>query len=303
MAILVSGSLAFDRIMNFNGKFSDHIIPEKLNDINVSFTVDNLTENFGGTAGNIAFALHCLGETPMVLATLGYDHYRYTERLNELGINSDFVKIIADDATSSGFVTTDSDSNQITAFNLGAMKYQCGFNEKSIELPGSIAIIAPGNIEDMKQLSQIYQESSVYSIFDPSQSLPIWNKTDLANSINQADVTISNEYELSLILNILEINQRDLINLTGTLITTLGEKGSEFFTGTDHKIIPPIKIEKEIDPTGAGDAYRGGLIKGLIEGWELEKCCALGSAVASVVVASRGTQNYFVNFDEIIQNL
>ena len=303
MAILVSGSLAFDRIMNFNGKFSDHIIPEKLNDINVSFTVDNLTENFGGTAGNIAFALHCLGETPMVLATLGYDHYRYTERLNELGINSDFVKIIADDATSSGFVTTDSDSNQITAFNLGAMKYQCGFNKKSIELPGSIAIIAPGNIEDMKQLSQIYQESSVYSIFDPSQSLPIWNKTDLANSINQSDVTISNEYELSLILNILEINQRDLINLTGTLITTLGEKGSEFFTGTDHKIIPPIKIEKEIDPTGAGDAYRGGLIKGLIEGWELEKCCALGSAVASVVVASRGTQNYFVNFDEIIQNL
>ena len=168
MKILVSGSLAYDRIMDYGGIFGDHLLPDKLDDINVSFTVDNLTENFGGTAGNIAYALHCMGETPVLLGTLGYDHYRYSDRLKELNIDTEFVKIIESDATSSGFVTTDSQDNQITAFNLGAMKYECDFTDESLDLSEAMAIIAPGNIQDMVRLSQIYHDNNCLLYTSPS---------------------------------------------------------------------------------------------------------------------------------------
>ena len=298
MKVLVSGSLAYDRIMDYGGVFGDHLLPDKLDDINVSFTVDNLTENFGGTAGNIAYALHCLGETPLLLGTLGYDHHRYSARLKELNIDTTYVKIIDNDATSSGFVTTDSQDNQITAFNLGAMKYECDFNEDSMDFSDIIAIIAPGNIQDMVRLSKIYYEKDVYSIFDPSQSLPVWAKDDLITAIRQNDVTISNLYELSLIESITELRKEDIIELAGTLITTKGDEGSEVFMTGNHSSINSVSVVDVVDPTGAGDSYRGGLLKGLMEGWTLDKSCKLGSIVASKAVASRGTQNYFITFEE-----
>ena len=299
MKILVSGSLAYDRIMDYGGIFGDHLLPDKLDDINVSFTVDNLTENFGGTAGNIAYALHCMGETPVLLGTLGYDHYRYSDRLKELDIDTEFVKIIESDATSSGFVTTDSQDNQITAFNLGAMKYECDFTDESLDLSEAMAIIAPGNIQDMVRLSQIYHDNNVYSIFDPSQSLPIWNGEDLRTAISQNDVTISNLYELSLIESITNLSKADFIELAGTLITTMGNEGSKIFQNGNITHIDCIHVEDVIDPTGAGDSYRGGLLKGLTLGWNLEKSCQLGAIVASRAVCSRGTQNYSISFEEV----
>lgn len=303
MKVLVSGSLAYDRIMDYGGVFGDHLLPDKLDEINVSFTVDNLTENFGGTAGNIAYALHCLGESPILLATLGYDHHRYSDRLKDLNIDTRFVKIIEDDATSSGFVTTDSQDNQITAFNLGAMKYECDFTDHSLDFSDAIAIIAPGNIQDMIRLSKLYHEKNVYSIFDPSQSLPVWNCQNLRDAISQNDVTISNLYELSLIENITELSKEEIIQEAGTLITTLGEKGSEINTSQGYNHIDSIVVNEVIDPTGAGDSYRGGLMKGLINGWDITSSCALGSVVAAEVVATRGTQNYSIGFEESVKKM
>ncbi len=303
MKVLVSGSLAYDRIMDFSGIFSDHILPDKLDDINVSFTVDNLTENYGGTAGNIAYALQCMGETPVLLATLGYDHHRYSARLEELNIDTTYVKLIEDDATSSGFVTTDSDGNQITAFNLGAMKYECDFTEKAINFEDTIAIIAPGNIQDMVRLSEIYHEHQVYSIFDPSQSLPVWNGEDLRTAIMQNDITISNMYELSLIENITGWSTEQFVEQAGTVITTKGQAGSEIFYEGSRISIDCVNAEQVIDPTGAGDSYRGGLLKGLTQGWSLKDSCKLGAVVASKVVSTRGTQNYSITFEEAYRRL
>jgi len=292
MNIIVSGSLAYDRIMDFPGYFSEHILPEKIHVLNISFTVNSMTEKFGGTAGNIAYAIAMLGERPLILATIGRDYDRYFQWLTKNDIACEGIRIIEEEFTAGAFITTDQADNQITGFNPGAMKYPSLFDFDKINPTESLVIIAPGNLDDMMKYSQACKERNIAYIFDPGQSLPMWNKQDLTQCIDGSKVVISNDYELELIMNKTGLDRTALLERTNTIVTTLGERGSYVYT-PDYEIdIPAVKPEKVVDPTGAGDAYRAGLVKGLIHGKDIALCAVMGSVCASFAVESYGTQEY-----------
>jgi len=303
MSIIVSGSLAYDRIMNFPGHFADHILPEKIHVLNVSFTVDSMTENSGGTAGNIAYALSLLNEKPIILATIGRDYHAYFEWLAENGIAHDNIRIIEEELTASAYITTDRADNQITGFNPGAMKYTSSFNFDSIEPKESIVIIAPGNLTDMMDYSSTCKARGIDYIFDPGQSLPMWDSRDLIRCIEGSRIMISNDYELELVIARTGLDKKKLLQRTGTIITTLGEQGSRICT-PDYEIdIPAIRPEEVVDPTGAGDAYRAGLIKGLTQCRDMEQSARMGSLCASFAIEHHGTQEYSFSLREFEERL
>ena len=292
MNIIVSGSLAYDRIMDFPGYFSAHILPEKIHVLNVSFTVNGLVEKFGGTAGNIAYALSLLGEKPIILATIGRDYHSYFEWLTKNGISCDNIRIIEEELTAGAYITTDQADNQITGFNPGAMKYPSSFNFDSINPRESIAIIAPGNLEDMMNYSTTCKARGIDYIFDPGQSLPMWRSEDLIQCIEGSRLMISNDYELELIISKTGLDRDKLLQRTSYIITTLGELGSRV-SAPDFEIdIAAVKPQNVVDPTGAGDAYRAGLIKGLVQGRDIEQSAKMGSVCASFAIECYGTQDY-----------
>ena len=303
MNIITSGSIAYDRIMDFPGYFSDHILPEKIHILNISFTVNSLTEKFGGTAGNIAYALSLLGEKPTILATIGRDYHRYFEWLMQNNIACDNIIIIEEELTASAYVTTDQADNQITGFNPGAMKHPSSFNFDKLNPKESIAVVAPGNLEDMMNYSTIFKAKGIDYIFDPGQSLPMWDSQDLVQCMEGSKITISNDYELELIINKTGLDKTKLLQRTNSIITTLGELGSCIST-PDYEInISAIQPKEVADPTGAGDAYRAGLIKGLVQGKNIGQSAKMGSACASFAVECYGTQEYYFNMTEFEERL
>lgn len=303
MNIIVSGSIAYDRIMDFPGHFSDHILPEKIHVLNVSFTVNSLVEKFGGTAGNIAYALSLLGEKPIILATIGRDYHRYFKWLTENRIAIDHIKIIEEELTASAYIITDHTDNQITGFNAGAMKYPSSFDFDNLDPEDSVAIIAPGNLEDMKSYSMACQARGIDYIFDPGQSLPMWDSWELIQCLDGSRILISNDYELELTMNKTGLDKKELLQRTGAIITTLGEGGSCICTLDGDIKVPAVRPDKVVDPTGAGDAYRGGLIKGLIQGRNVEHCARMGGVCASFAIESYGTQEYYFNLIEFEERL
>ena len=303
MSIIVSGSLAYDRIMDFPEKFSDHILPDKLHVLNVSFTVNGMVEKLGGTAGNIAYALSLLGEKPVIVATIGQDYHKYFQSLADKNISTDGIRIIEEEFTASAYITTDRADNQITGFNPGAMKYPSCFNFEGVNPEGSIVIVAPGNVEDMMNYSRICRSKGIDYIFDPGQSIPMYDARNLADSIEGARILISNDYELELIMDKTGLEKSVLLEKTGIIITTLGEKGSRVCTPEGDIDILPAGIRKVLDPTGAGDAYRAGLIKGLVEGKGMREAAMMGSVCAAFAVESYGTQEYFFGPQEFQERL
>jgi adenosine kinase len=303
MNIIVSGSLAYDRIMNFPGHFADHILPEKIHVLNVSFTVDSMTENFGGTAGNIAYALSMLNEKPIVLVTIGRDYHRYFEWLAKNGIAHDNIRIIEEELTASAYITTDQADNQITGFNPGAMKHPSSFNFDSIDPGESIFIVSPGNLTDMMDYSAKCKARGIDYIFDPGQSLPMWDSRDLIRCIEGSMIMISNDYELELVMAGTGLDRKKLLQRTGTIITTLGEQGSRICTPDCEIDIPAIRPREVVDPTGAGDAYRAGLIKGLVQCRDMEQSARMGSVCASFAIECHGTQEYSFSLREFEERL
>ena len=303
MNILVSGSLAYDRIMDFPGSFADHVLPEKIHTLNVSFTVNGLHEKFGGTAGNIAYALSLLGEKPTILATIGCDYARYFEWLKTNKIDTDGITIIEDEFTAGAYITTDQADNQITVFNPGAMKYQVPYNFDKVDAKNSIAIVSPGNVDDMTAYPKIYREKGIRYIFDPGQSLPMWEGKALADAIDGAEILITNDYELDLVVKMTGLGVDELLKKTKMIISTRGEEGSRIYTPDAEVEVCAIKAKQVSDPTGAGDAYRAGLIKGLIDGKDIEQCAIMGSACASFAVENYGTQEYSFTMAEFEQRL
>ncbi len=303
MTIVVSGSMAYDRIMDFPGYFADHILPEKIRMLNVSFTVNGLVEKFGGTAGNIAYALSLLGEKPLVVATMGQDYQRYFAWLEKNHIATGQIKIIPQEFTAGAYITTDKADNQITGFNPGAMKYATAFDIASIDPKNSLAIMAPGNLNDMAGYSDACRRRGVPYIFDPGQSLPAWKAEDLLKSIKGSRILITNDYELEMILQKTGTRREDLLDLTGTVITTLGENGSRVSAREGDTLIPAVKAAKVVDPTGCGDAYRGGLIYGLTHGKTLKEAALMGSVAASFCIEVYGTQDYRFTPEEFRERL
>ena len=302
MKIFVSGSLAYDRIMDFSGRFSDHIMPDKLHMINISFAVNGIVERPGGTAGNIAYALRLLGEDPTIVAAIGRDCQGYFQWLDDKGIDRSAVHVVQEEATACAHIITDMADNQITAFNPGAMKHPSPFPSEAIDPADSIAIIGPGNLDDMIDLSQRFRDQGVRFIFDPGQSLPIWDPKPLARAIEGSHILISNDYELALIKEKTGLTDDAMLRLTDAIITTKGEQGSVIMTDEGETLVPAIpRPDTLVDPTGAGDAYRGGLIKGLVTGQSLEQSCRLGATCASFAIEVQGTQEYFFTSEQFDQ--
>ena len=291
MDILVSGSMAYDRIMDFSGRFSDHILPDQLDNINISLLVDSLTEHIGGTAGNIAYSLSLLGEKPRILATMGRDYHRYFEWLDKCGISTDDIRIVEDELTAGAYITTDLNSNQFTGFNPGAMKQQAGFSYAGVNASDAMAIVGPGNLADMMEFTAKNNDLGIYSIFDPGQSLPIWEPEALSRCIGQSNMLICNEYELGMITNSTGLSQRELAGLVDHVVVTLGSEGAEFHSqGVSERV--PVVSTHAVDPTGAGDAFRGGLIKGLAHGAGIKRAVQMGAVCGYYAVQVNGTQTY-----------
>ena len=298
MEILVSGSLAYDRIMDFPGRFSDHIMPDKIHMINVSFTVNGLKENFGGTAGNIAYSLSLLGEKPRIVATIGHDYHRYFQWFGECGLPTADIRVVDEEATASAYITTDLADNQITGFNPGAMKEQAGFSYDGLDPKDCLAIVAPGNLQDMAEFTATHHQLGIYSIFDPGQSLPAWPGNDLADCIAQSNILVSNDYELALIQDKTGKSAEELVALAGTIITTKGEQGTQILTSSGATDVPAVPTPDVVDPTGAGDSFRGGLIKGLVEQTSLERAVMMGTVCSHYAIRKLGTQEYSFTQEE-----
>ena len=303
MDILVSGSLAYDRIMDFPGRFSDHIMPDKLHMINVSFTVNGMAENYGGTAGNIAYSLSLLGEKPRILAAIGHDYHRYFEWLGRCGLSVEDIRVVAEEATSSAFITTDLADNQITGFNPGAMKHPSLFDLAAVDPAGSIGIAAPGNLQDMADYTAGCRERGIFCIFDPGQSLPAWEGSALADTLVQANMLVSNDYELELIKDKTGLSVEAMLAQVSTIITTKGEEGCDVVTKEGTTRVPAIATANVVDPTGAGDAFRGGLIKGLVQGVPVERACMMGTVCSHYVIQKYGTQEYKFTPEEYAHTL
>lgn len=298
MSTIISGSLAYDRIMVFPGYFEEHILPEKVHFLNVSFNVNGVVEKFGGTAGNIAYALALLGGKPLVVATMGRDYQPYFEWLKQNRITTDHISIIPGELTASAYIITDKADNQITGFNPGAMKHPTSFDFNGVDTKESLAIVAPGNLDDMKKYTAICRARGIPYIFDPGQSLPAWSKEELKGCMEGARILISNDYELELIMKKTALGRKNLLELAETIITTRGEHGSIILSPSGETVIPAVKPDKVVDPTGAGDAYRGGLISGLGQGRGIRESALMGAVCASFCVEVYGTQDYHFNPEE-----
>ena len=303
MVILVSGSLAYDRIMDFPGLFSDHIMADKIDNISVSFTVNGLIEKFGGTAGNIAYALSLLGEKPRILATIGHDYQMYFQWLESLGIATEDIRVIPEELTAGAYITTDTAGNQITGFNPGSMKYPSGFDLGTVDPAEGLAIVAPGNLQDMSDYTLSYQQLGIFSIFDPGQSLPAWDGEDLAAVIGRSKMLVSNDYELGMISNKTGLSVEQLQEIVETIITTKAELGCQVLTKGGEVTVPVVPTDKVVDPTGAGDAFRGGLIKGLVQGYSVERAVQMGTVCGHYAVQTLGTQEYSFTMEEFNSTL
>jgi adenosine kinase len=303
MKIVVSGSLAYDRIMDFPGKFSDHILPEKIHILNVAFQVNGVKVRFGGTAGNIAYALTLLGERPVISATIGHDYHPYFAWLAKNGISTDNIKIIEEDFTASAYITTDLLNNQITGFHPGAMKYSSSLDFDHLDPIDTMVIISPGNLDDMAKYPGQCKALGVDYIFDPGQSLPMLSAKELVQAIDGCRMLVSNEYEMELILKKTGLGQESLLDLAGTIIVTRGELGSRVFTHEGSIDVQAVKPARVLDPTGVGDSYRGGLIAGLARGLSLEQAARMGTVCASFCLECYGTQDYRFSLQEFNERL
>jgi adenosine kinase len=301
MEIFISGSLAYDRIMDFPGYFADHILPNKIHVLNVCFNINGLVEKFGGTAANIAYTLALLGEQPGIVAAAGDDFDRYERRLAENRLPTRWIKRIPGVLTAGAYITTDLDDNQITAFNPGAMAFEVDLPSLDGEHGESLVFVAPGNKTDMLGFTERCRHQGVPFFFDPGQSLNIWQGEELREAVAGALCFISNDYELSLFLQMTGWSMENLYEKAQVIITTHGPQGAVLDRHGDKMLIPAVPPEPLCDPTGAGDALRGGILKGLAMGADWLTCCQMGSVAATYAVERYGTQEHCFDWDSFRQ--
>lgn len=298
MNILVLGSLAYDRIMDFPDKFSNHILPDKIHILNVCFMVNGLRELFGGTAGNIAYNLALLGERPIILACAGKDFDSYERWLSGFSLPLDAVRRVEHEFTAGAYITTDLSDNQITGFNPGAMKEPCLQDIDQYDPNDTLAIVAPGNIDDMTTYPELFRQKKLPFIFDPGQSIPALGPEKIVQGLTGSKIFISNDYELEMVMRSTGLSKRDMLERTDAIITTFGENGSLLTNANDEIRITPAPPAKVSDPTGAGDAFRAGLIKGLVMGKSIVDAARMGSVSASFGVECQGTQCHRFTLDD-----
>ena len=290
MAALICGSLAYDTIMVFPDQFKNHILPDKVHILNVSFLVPRMRREFGGCAGNIAYNLHLLGGDPIPMATVGQDFGPYRAYFEELGVSLAWVKEIPELFTPQAFITTDLDNNQITAFHPGAMMRS---HENHVrDVPGvSIGIVSPDGREGMIQNAREFAEDGIPFIFDPGQAMPLFNGAELREFIEQADYVTVNDYESNLLQERTGWNEQTIAGKVKAYIATRGPKGAVIFADGQVHDVPPAHERRITDPTGCGDAFRAGLIFGIERGCDWPTIGRIGNLMGALKVEHPGTQN------------
>ncbi len=301
MAVLICGSLAFDTIMTFEGRFAEQLLPEQLHILNVSFLVPSLRRDFGGCAGNIAYSLQLLGGTPLPMAALGSDGADYLARLESLGIGTQHVLQVEGAYTAQAMIMTDLDNNQITAFHPGAMMQAHGNRiEPAAHPQASLGIIAPDGRDAMLQHAAQFQAAGIPFVFDPGQGLPMFNGEELARFVEQASWVTVNDYEAKMLCERTGTSLAELSAKVQGLVVTLGAEGCDVWVQGEKTHVPAVQPTAVVDPTGCGDAWRGALLFGLEQGWPLVRCAQLGNRLGALKVAERGPQNYVLDFDPAI---
>ena len=291
MAVLICGSLAFDTIMHFEGRFKEQILPEQLHILNVSFLVPQLQREYGGCAGNVAYGLKLLGGVPLPMATLGNDGESYMNRLKHLGIATDFVKMVSDNYTAQAMIMTDLDNNQITAFHPGAMmQAHTTAVEKRADI--NLGIVSPDGRDAMIQHAEQFALAGIPFVFDPGQGLPMFDGETLRHFISQATWVTVNDYEGKMLTERTGWDAAEISSKVKGLVITLGAHGCEVWQDRQKTLVAPVKAEAVVDPTGCGDAWRSALLFGLDQGWDLVRCAELGNKMGALKIASRGPQNY-----------
>ncbi|QIL44783.1 carbohydrate kinase family protein [Acidovorax sp. HDW3] len=296
MAALICGSLAFDTIMGFEGRFAQQILPEQLHILNVSFLVPQLRRDFGGCAGNIAYSLRLLGGQAVPMAMLGNDGGEYLQRLQSLGVDTRHVQLAEDSYTAQAMIMTDQDNNQITAFHPGAMALA---HRQAVTAADDlrVAIIAPDGRAAMIEHARQCQALGIDFVFDPGQGLPMFTGEELRTFVTQASWITVNDYEGKMLCERTGWSLAELSQQVRGLVVTLGGQGCEVWEGGAKTLVAPVAASAVVDPTGCGDAWRGALLFGLERGWSLARCAALGNRLGALKIAQRGPQNYQLDFD------
>ena len=297
MSALICGSLAYDTIMVFQDQFKNHILPDKVHVLNVSFLVPRMRREFGGCAGNIAYNLKLLGADPLPMATVGQDFAPYREHFTRCGIRLDHVRTLEDLYTAQAFITTDLDDNQITAFHPGAMMRS--YENHVRDVPDvKFGIVGPDGREAMMQHAAEFAQGNIPFIFDPGQAMPLFNGAELRAFIEQAQYVTVNDYESNLLQQRTEWDENQIKERVKAYVVTRGPKGSEINTKKETLHIPPAHERRVSDPTGCGDAYRAGLIFGLMRDMDLSTCGRMASLMGALKVEHPGTQNQRFTFNE-----
>jgi adenosine kinase len=298
MTSLICGSMAFDTIMSFHGRFSEALLADQLHKINVAFLVPGIRREFGGCAGNIAYNLKLLNGDPLIMATLGKDGGTYVERLDKLGISRRCIRHIDDAYTAQAFITTDADSNQITAFHPGAMG-SSHLNKIQDAGKVKIAIVAPDGRDGMIEHAEDCARLGVPFIFDPGQGLPMFSGEELTHFIELATYVAVNDYEAELLTERTGLSLEQIAERVSALIVTRGEQGAEIYTSNERFDIPVVGVDKVVDPTGCGDAFRAGMLYGLTHDMDWMTIGRLSSLMGSIKIASQGGQNHTPTLAEI----
>ena len=297
MAIYVFGSLAYDRIITYNGNFSDHFNPAEDKALNVWFLVDQLDEKRGGTAGNIAYTLHLLGEPSNILATVGKDFAHYEAELKRIGLPIEGIRKVENQLTAGAYLTTDANNSLINCFNPGAMKHSCEF-DASCTTRQDIAIIAPGNADDMVGLPEQFRNQGTPYIFDPGQQITALSGDGLLSAIRGSRMLITNKVELGVVEERTGRTKAELLEMTDYIVTTMSEDGSVVDRKGELeqvKAASPVEVK---DTIGAGDSFRSGLLKGLTNGKSVAESCKLGAVCASYCIEQYGTQEHGFSMDQ-----
>lgn len=291
--ILVAGSLAFDYIMRYAGRFQDHILPDRLDSINLSFLTEQARKDRGGCAGNIANTLALLGEAPRIVAAVGGDFDNYNFYLKNKGVDTGCIRVYEDELTATCTVCADSLNNQLTFFCVGAMARAREINLAECAAPDTkIAIISPDDPTAMSQHCQEAREAGIPFIYDPSFQVIVFEGEQLLKDVGGAMGLIVNDYEFSMFLKKTGFTQEELLNKVGFVIVTKGERGSTVCTKGRSADVKSVKVAEALDPTGAGDAFRGGLLYGLIKGLDVVNAAKIGSVCGAYAVEHFGTQNF-----------
>ncbi len=291
MSVLICGSIAYDNIMVFRGRFRDHILPNQIHILNVAFLVPEMRQELGGCAGNIAYSLRLLGGNPLIMATVGRDFGRYRVRLGEYSLDARYITEIPDALTAQAYITTDLDDNQITAFHPGAMEY-AHVNCVPVAAGIRIGVVSPDGRQGMVEHAAQFAAAGIPWMFDPGQGLPMFDGEELRRFIDQAAWVTVNGYEGRLLTERTGWSEEEIARRVRALIVTHGGEGSAIFTDGRRIDIPAVAPVRIADPTGCGDAYRAGLLHGIERGLSWEETGRLASLIGSLKIAEKGTQNH-----------